>query len=94
MVQARPVSPANSASSTNPDGPGSSSHHESDMTNNDVDDLNQNQGVFSTKLEGVLTGISDFKRDLQAYSTHLDEAEKPMVEDIVVTVETTTEKLE
>lgn len=75
------------------------------MTINNVDDLNQNQRVlkaisamrvdFSTKLEGVLTGIDEVKRDLQAYSTRLDEAEERIstVEDTVVTVKTTTEQL-
>ena len=49
---------------------------------------------FSTKLKGVLRGISEVKRDLQAYSSRLDEAEEciSMVEDTAV--KTTTEKLE
>jgi uncharacterized protein YdgA (DUF945 family) len=77
------------------------------MKINNVDDINQNQNQrvleaisamradFSTKLEGDLTWIGEVKRDLQAYSTRLDEAEECIstVEDTVVTVKTTTEKL-
>lgn len=77
--------------------------NESEMATNKVDDLNQKQskGVleaisdmrtdFSTKLEGVLMGSTDVKWDLQAYSTHLDEAEERIstVED-TVTVKSTT----